>query len=248
MNPIDDDSLQAYVDGELDAAGRARIDAALAQDDALAHRVRQARALNEQLRTAFDPVLEELVPEHLSALLQARTMSAAPLAVLEGGRIADAARRRAPRRWLMPGAALAASLALLAAGLWWWRAGDELVRMRNGVPYAAGVLDHVLDRALASEPDTHAPVAVGLSFRADDGRICRTFTVRTPPARAGLACHSAAGWALPVLGPAVPPDGGELRQAASSLPPAVQAAVDARLCGDVFDAEQERAARAAGWH
>lgn len=243
MNPIDDNMLQAYVDGELDAVQAARIDAALAQDDGLARRVRQARALKERLHAAFDPVLDEPVPARLSALLQPR---AAPLTLIEGGRRAGAVPRRAPRRWLMPGAALAASIALLAVGLW-WRAGSELVRMRNGEPYAAGVLGRTLDRALASAPDAHAPVSIGLSFRAADGQVCRTFTVRVPPVRAGLACHTARGWALPVLGPSAPAETGELRQAASSLPPAVQTAVDARLRGEVFDAQQERAARAAGW-
>ena len=246
MNPIDDDTLQAYVDGELDAAEAARVDAALAQDDALAGRVRQMRALNARLRAAFDPVLDEPVPAHLSALLQPRAMPAVPLTVVEGGRGANTVRHRASRRWLGPGAALAASVALLAAGLW-WHAGNELVRMRNGEPYAAGVLGRALDQSLASEPDAHATVAIGLSFRTGEGNICRTFTVRTPPARAGLACHTAVGWELPVLAPSVPSEGGELRQAASSLPPAVQAAVDARLRGEVFDAQQERAARAAGW-
>jgi hypothetical protein len=246
MNPIDDDTLQAYVDGELDAAQTARIDAALAQDALLARRVRQARALKEQLRAAFDPVLDEPVPARLSALLQPQATPAASLTFIEGGRRAGAATRRAPRRWLMPGAALAASIALLAVGLW-WHAGNQLVRMRNGQPYAAGVLGRALDQALASEPEAHAPVSIGLSFRAANGQICRTFTVHTPPARAGLACHTAGGWALPVLEPSAPAESGELRQAASSLPPAVQAAVDARLCGEVFDARQERAARAAGW-
>ena len=244
MNPIDDDTLQAYVDGELDATARARVDAALVQDDVLARRVRQARALRAQLRAAFDPVLDELVPARLSALLQPRAVPT--VAPLEGGRGEPAARRRAPRRWLLPGAALASSVALLAVGLW-WHAGNELVRMRNGEPYAAGVLGRALDQSLASEPDAHATVAIGLTFRAANGYICRSFTVRTPPARAGLACHAAAGWALPVLVPAAPPEGGELRQAASGLPPAVQAVIDARLRGEVFDAQQERAARAAGW-
>lgn len=249
MNPIDDDILQAYVDGALGAADAARVDAALAQDEALVRRVRQMRALDAQLRAAFDPVLDEPVPARLSALLQPLAAPAVvPLAVPEGGRGANPVRRRAPRRWLMPGAALAASVALFVAGLWWWHAGNGMVRMRNGEPYAAGVLDRALGHALASEPDARAAVAIGLSFRANDGRICRTFTVRTPPARAGLACHTAAGWELPVLGPAAPAEGGELRQAASDLPPAVQAAVDARLRGNVFDARQERAARAAGWH
>jgi hypothetical protein len=246
MNPIDDDTLQAYVDGELDATARARVDAALVQDDVLARRVRQARALRAQLRAAFDPVLDEPVPARLSALLQPRAMPAVPLTVVEGGRGANTVRHRASRRWLLPGAALAASVALLAVGLW-WHAGNELVRMRNGEPYAAGVLGRALDQSLASEPDAHATVAIGLTFRAANGHICRSFTVRTPPARAGLACHAAAGWALPVLVPVAPPEGGELRQAASGLPPAVQAVIDARLRGEVFDAQQERAARAAGW-
>lgn len=250
MNPIDDETLQAYVDDELDATARARVDAALAHDDAFALRVRQARALRAQLRAAFDPVLDEPVPARLSALLQPAVTPVAeaePFTALAGGRGASAASHRAPRRWLMPGAALAASLAVLAAGLWWWQAGSGLVRMRGGEPYAAGVLDHALDQSLASEPDAHAAVAIGLSFRAADGHICRSFTVRTPPVRAGLACHDATGWSLPVLGPAVPSEGGELRQTGSDLPPAVQAAIDARLRGNVFDAQQERAARAAGW-
>ena len=36
MNSIDEDTLQAYADGELDAAATARIDAALARDEVLA--------------------------------------------------------------------------------------------------------------------------------------------------------------------------------------------------------------------
>lgn len=248
MNPIDDAILQAYVDGKLDAAARARVDAALAQDPAQARRVQELQALNTRLRAAFDPVLNEPVPAHLTAMLQPRTtVAATPMPTpLAGWRRTHAARHRRPRRWLLPGAALAASVALLAIGLR-WHAGGDLIRMQSGEAYAAGALARALDQSLASEPDAHAPVAIGLSFRAADGHICRTFTVRTPPARAGLACHAATGWALPAIGPASPAEGGELRQAASDLPPAVQAAVDARLHGNVFDAQQERAARAAGW-
>jgi len=251
MNPIDDDTLQAYVDGELDASDAARIEAALAHDDVLARRVRQARAVRAQLRAAFEPVLDEPVPAHLSALLQPPSAQAATPAtspVMPAGGHGATRRRTTHRRWFVPGAALAASVALLAVALWWWQPGGDLVRMQGGQSFAAGALTHALDEALASEPDARAPVAIGLSFRSSDGRICRTFVLRTPPARAGLACHESAGWALPVLSAATAPEGGgELRQAASALPPAVQAAVDARLRGNVFDARQERAARDAGW-
>ena len=250
MNPIDDDTLQAYVDGELDASDAARIEAALAHDDVLARRVRQARAVRAQLRAAFDPVLDEPVPVRLSALLQPPSAQAATPAtspVMPAGGHGATRRRTTHRRWFVPGAALAASVALLAVALWWWQPGGDLVRMQGGQSFAAGALTHALDKALASEPDAHAAVAIGLSFRSNDGRICRTFVLRTPPARAGLACHESAGWALPVLSAVTAPEGGELRQAASALPPEVQAAVDARLRGNVFDARQERAARDAGW-
>lgn len=249
MNPIDEETLQAYVDGELDAPLAARIDAALAYDEELAYRVRRTRAVRAQVRAAFDPVLDEPVPERLSALLQPpaerRAMQAWPRS-RSAGEHRGGARHRG-RRWLVPGAALAASLVLAAAVLWWWRAGNEMVRMHDGRAFAAGELNHALDRALASEPDARATVAIGLSFRDADGHVCRTFVMRTRPARAGLACHGEAGWSLPVLGPAPEPQGSQLRQAASSLSPEVQAALDARLRGEVFDARQERAARDAGW-
>ena len=251
MNSIDEDTLQAYVDGELDAAATARIDAALAHDDVLARRVQQARALRAQVRAAFDPVLDEPVPPHLSALLQPPSPPAAtaatPLATAAGRRGFGAGRRRAPRRWLMPTAAVAAAVAVLVVALW-WRSGGSLVRVHDGRQFAAGALSDALDRALASEPDPRAPIRIGLSFRGTDGHICRTFTARARPPLAGLACHDdAGGWSLPVLSAAEKPEGGELRQAATDLSPDVQAAVDARIRGDAFDAQQERAARDAGW-
>ncbi|ODT93348.1 MAG: hypothetical protein ABS82_12770 [Rhodanobacter sp. SCN 67-45] len=242
MNAIDDDTLQAYVDGELDADAAARVDAALAHDAVLAHRVQQARAVRAQLHAAFDPVLDEPVPARLSALLQP---PAAP--ALAGGRHAHAMHRRAPRRWYV-GAALAASVALLAVALWWPHAGGDMLRMHGGQSFAAGPLEQALNHALASEPEADAQVAIGLSFRSNDGHICRSFVLHRAPARAGLACHGDGGWSVPVLTAAPSPGyDGELRQAASDLPSAVRAAIDARLRGEVFDAKQERAARDAGW-
>lgn len=243
MNPIDETTLQAYVDGELDPASAARIDAALAHDAVLAHRVQQARAVRLRVREAFAPVLDEPVPERFAALLQPPV---APAPRGTSGRRATAAHRGAGRRWL-PGLALAASAVLVAVAVWSWSHGDGLVRRQGNQAIAAGALEHALDHALASEPDARAEVAIGLSFRSSDGRICRTFLLHTPPVRAGLACHGEQGWTLPVLVPAGAPQAGELRQAASALPPPVQDAVDARLHGDVFDARQERAARDAGW-
>jgi hypothetical protein len=250
MNPISEETLQAYVDGELGATVVAQIDAALAHDALLARRVAQARALRAQLQSLFDPVLDEPVPGQLSALLQpaspASRVSTIPLTAQASHRGFGAGRRRTSRRWLVPGAAVAASLAVLAVSLW-WNGGSRLVRTQDGQPFATGALSHALDRGLASAPDPSAAIVIGLTFRGADGHICRTFARRASPAMAGLACHEAAGWSLPALSTHIEPEGGELRQAASDLPPAVQAAVDARIRGDAFDAQQERAARDGGW-
>lgn len=250
MNPIDNETLQAFVDGELDAVVSAQIEATLAGDEALAERVRQARAVRTRLHGLFDPVLDEPVPERLAALLRPAAPEAgvapAPSGTPAGHRASGGDRRRVFRRRFASGVALAASIAALAVGVW-WHAGSTFERLQDGRPFAAGKLSHALDQALASEPDPAASIAIGLSFRSRDGHVCRTFVDRAGPGVAGLACREAAGWSLATVGPARPADGGELRQAASDLPPAIQAAVDARIRGDAFDAQQERAARANGW-
>lgn len=250
MNVIDDDTLQAYVDGELNTADAARIDAALLTDQLLARRVQQARALRVRLQATFDPVLEEPLPERLSALLQPIRLQAAPPAVHfaapAGRRRKGAKQRRVVRRWLAPAAALAASLAIVAMGLW-WQIGIGPGGVQDSRPFAEGALSTALDRSLASEPDPRAAVRIGLTFRAADGRICRSFTERGTPAMAGLACHADVGWSLAALSAVEPSGRGELEQAASAVPAEVQSAIEARIRGDAFDARQERAARDAGW-
>lgn len=250
MKPIDDDILQAYVDGELDASATASIDAALVQDALLAHRVQQARAVRAELNAAFDPVLEEPVPAHLAALLKApappATISVAPLAMARRRPGSGANRHRLRRRWFVPAAAVAASLAVLSVAIF-WRGNGDLVRVQDNRQFAAGALSRALDQTLASEPEQGASIRVGLTFRSADGQICRTFVAHAKPAMAGLACHGQAGWALPAYSTVSEPASGGLRQAGSGLPPEVQAAVDARIRGDAFNAQQERAARDSGW-
>jgi anti-sigma factor RsiW len=68
----DDTLLTAYVDGELDAAGVAEIEAAMAADPALARRVRVLRDATAALRAVFNDVAREPVPERLLAPLGAQ--------------------------------------------------------------------------------------------------------------------------------------------------------------------------------
>ena len=62
---ISDETLMAYVDGELDVAGRASVEAAMQQDPGIGKRIARHRALREKLQGAFSAVLEEPVPDRL---------------------------------------------------------------------------------------------------------------------------------------------------------------------------------------
>jgi anti-sigma factor RsiW len=70
--PVSEDRLHAYVDGALDAAAVAEIEAWLADNPEAAAEVAAWRAQREALRAAYDPVLAEPVPEGISALLADR--------------------------------------------------------------------------------------------------------------------------------------------------------------------------------
>lgn len=76
MNDIDDDELQAYVDGRLDPPRRAAFEARLAAQPALAVRVaawrEDARRLGEALRQATRPAAPQLDPGAIRRALHRR--------------------------------------------------------------------------------------------------------------------------------------------------------------------------------
>jgi len=197
----------------------------------------QRQAERRRLAAAFDGVLVEPIPPRLSALLQE------PVAATAGGtaQVVDLASARTQRRsmntWMAWGG-MAASLVLGTV------IGTRLPTeaRSDGRALARGPLAQALNTQLASAPP--GDVAVPISFKAKDGRWCRSFTTAQ---NAGLACRDADGaWALQVLAAATPTTGG-LRQAATALPPAVLSAVDAAIAGEALNAEQEKSARDRGW-
>jgi anti-sigma factor RsiW len=69
---ISESELQAYADGRLDAERGAAVEAWLAARPDQAERIAEYRRLTEELRAAYDPVLDEPVPERLTQALSAR--------------------------------------------------------------------------------------------------------------------------------------------------------------------------------
>lgn len=194
----------------------------------------QRQAERRRLAAAFDDVLTEPVPDRLSALLREPSAASAPKVIdLDAVR----AQRRSMSSWMAWGG-MAASLLLGAvigtrfqAG-----AGDDPRQL------ASGPLARALDTQLASAPA--GPIAVPISFKAKDGRYCRSFS---GDRSAGLACRDSDGaWVVQTLVATQPSTGG-MRQAASALPAAVLEAVDAAMAGEALSAEQEMAARDNRW-
>ena len=244
---FDDETLMAYADGELDAARRAEIAAAIERDPELARRVEKHRALRAEVAGAFGRILQEPVPERLVASVRSAAASRAAEARGRGqvvqfpGRTAHAP----PTRWGLPQwAAMAASLfvgALISFKV--FAPGDELLATRDGALMARGALALALDRQLASAQTGSDPVLIGLSFRAQDGSYCRSFTLRNA-STAGLACRVSGEWRIPVTAAAQITEG---MRTATSLPPAVLQAIEARISGDALDAAGEQDAARGGW-
>lgn len=108
---ISDSELNALVDGELDPARQAEIEAWLAEDPDSARRVARYRAQNAGLHALYDDILHEDVPPKVAAAFETR------------------------RTGVPPWAAMAAAIALFVVGA----AGGWIVRGEAGVAPAPQV-------------------------------------------------------------------------------------------------------------
>lgn len=241
-----DETLNAYTDGELDAATRAAVEAAMASDPQLAQRVAEYRALRARLQRAFTPVLAEPVPERLLASARGASDRQRPSNVIELQQ-----RPRARWSWSQWGA-MAASLvigALLGPLLLRSPTGNAPVDTRGGQMLAHGTLERALSEQLASTQPAAAPVQIRVSFRARSGAYCRTFLMHDESRLAGLACRERSAWRVETLARTDPgPSGADLRPAGSAVPPAVAGTLDELIAGEPLDAAAEAAARARDWN
>lgn len=222
-----DERIIAYVDGELDAVAREAFEAEMAADPNLAAEVTLHQSLAARVSGAYAPMLDEPAPPHLVAMVAAAN---------------DVTQSQVRFGW-PAWAAMAACLVVgVVAGRAVWPPPGPLVA-RDGVLVARGELAQALDRQLAADPGV---VRVGLSFRAADGRYCRTFQSGRE-GLAGLACRQREGWTAELATAYRPGPAPDYRTAASESPAAVLAAVDRLIAGAPLDAAQERAARDRGW-
>lgn len=252
-----EERLLAYVDGELDAAGRAEVEALLGRDAEAAAFVQAQQALRSQLSAAFDPVLDEPVPD---ALRRAVSDPPAVPKELERTEAPMGVPGAAPGRRIAANAAwwagMAASLlfgVLLGTVLPGERSTSSLVAARDdGRWMAQDTLADALERRPGARSANADPVRVGWTYRDREGRFCRTFEL-TAGAVAGAACRAEDGWQVQVIAqhtgatPGTAGESGTYRQASTALPPGVLQTVDAQIDGRPLDAEAEARALQGGW-
>ncbi len=225
---ISEEMLIAYLDGELDEAGMAAIDAALADDPVLVDRLETHAAMADRVRAAYAQVIDEPLPASLAGL-----MESAP------GKVVRLPERRKPLSGYAWWGALAATLVVGVM-----LSGRELA---PGSQVGAGMVARGdLARALTVQASNNrtGDVAIGLTFKDQVGRYCRTFSARE---MSGLACREDQTWTVEVAVRQPARTKTEFRQAASETPAPVLNRVDALIAGEALDADQEKAALAAGW-
>ncbi|HEX4180072.1 MAG TPA: zf-HC2 domain-containing protein [Caulobacteraceae bacterium] len=255
---ITEDLLMAYADGEADSETRAAVEAAMARDGAIRERVEAHRRLRGTMAGAFRPSLSEPVPERLLAAARgersqrpSRPAEIVDLAAVRARKTKPKAPPAPSRAWLQ-WAALAACVVVgvfVARGL--GQPGvTPMIGDRHGELMAQGALARALDLQIAGqEPPPNPVVRIGVSFHSADRTFCRTFQVLRGEALAGVACRAPNGWQVRATaastGESV--NAGGYRTAASPLPPAVTATVDAIIAGSPLDAQAEAAAKAKDW-
>ena len=238
-----DETLAAYVDGELDPAARAEIEEAVRRDPSVAQRIARHRSLRNQLQAAYAGELNEPVPDRLLAALQNPAPRPSPA-------VADL-QTAVAARWRY---SLAASLLIgVGAGFLAWHhshpasmenVGGTLVARG---PLATGLSDQLSGLAPSGSGASGSTVRIGLSFVAKSGNYCRTFSLSTDT---GLACRRAGRWEILALDKGVPSEGADsgYRTASSAMPAKVLAAVERQMAGEPLDRAGEIAARGKGWN
>jgi hypothetical protein len=92
-------------------------------------------------------------------------------------------------------------------------------------------------------------VKILVSFRATDGRYCRSFQIERGPDLAGVACRDVGGWRVNTAVTSAPAAWAstQYRTAGSTTPTAVLDSVSALIAGQALDASGESAAVSKGW-
>ena len=185
---LNDELLCAYMDGELDAATRARVEQALVDDAGARVRLERMRVADERLKMEIpvpaqqpnDPLSERILSGNERGAVRAVRWGAVITALAAGisGVVVGFVLSRSQEPRIVPIVASTASPSLSGAS----SSQLLLATLENGESGKTAV-------------DGNRSVQIILTFESDDGRYCRAFGTRDANAAAeGVACRSGGQW------------------------------------------------------
>lgn len=272
MDKVTNEMLMAFVDGEVDATTREKIEAALQSDPELRAKAAVFEATGRSIADVFDPILS-----HPLSQLQERIPVAG-----KAGSAASIAQEQQPRpanffRWFsglfeapttlsMAVALSAVFLGGLGLGLLVKTGivpsstlGADLVAFRDDGLVATGSLNHTLESlgsgskfAKSVSGEQELEIKPILTFRDQAGRFCREYEVAYPASSrfAGLACRTIQGnWKVLVHTQisSPPANGNDTAVASGGGLETIDAVVERIIKGDALNLEQEASLIRTGW-
>lgn len=163
MQRPSDEILIAYLDGELDAGTRLEVEAAIEIDRTTRDRVSELAQSAQALRAAFDPVLQEPVPERLLAAAHGGSTAAS-------ADLATARRKRfGAQSWIEWAAAAGIAGLVIGGGIGYLVASPGAIDQKNASRASASWIDNIAgyhklfvsaganDLALVDMPATDGP-------------------------------------------------------------------------------------------
>ena len=251
---ISDETLMAYADGELDAEARAAVESAMREDPQMAKRVAAHRTLRRKVQAAYSAELSEGVPERLLTAARGATSARGSKVVnLQDARTAMERSKPHARplrpQWRTAGTIAASLVAGVGLGFFMWgHTEPPLLRSAGGALVARGQLAKALSNQLAAEQTRSSAVQIGVSFRANSGDYCRTFSLSGAVSPSGLACRHGGEWQVQALAQEAGPLGDtQYRTAGSAMSATILKSVEGQIAGDPLDQAGERAARQRSW-
>lgn len=182
---IDDETLMALADGELDEAEAAHASAAIANDPDAQARLRRFTETRARLRALTAETQAALSNDALIGRIRAASLAPQAASVVATSAPVPANTNRTPL------AALAAALAAVVVGIGWWQMGSGPA----GLPQAEIA---ALDRLPSGEAvtlDDGRELTVIASYRTAAGDFCREYETAQGNALAvGVACRQDGAW------------------------------------------------------
>lgn len=195
---IDDETLMALADGELDRAEAARISAAIADDPQAQARLRRFTETRARLRALSGEGPGGQADNALIARIRAASLAPqAPQAPTPAPAPAANANRA-------PWAALAAALTAAVVGLGWWQMGGA----PDGLPQGEIAALDSLPSGQATVLEDGRDLTVIASYRTTEGAFCREYeTAQDASLTVSLACRDGDTWQRQFASDMTPTDG-----------------------------------------